>query len=130
MSETTASESAAASGPSEHDPKGTMLKPEEHVLATLRSDGTRRWIRPRLSKGQLLTARRIVAYGLMVIFIALPHITIGGKPAILLDILHREFTLLGTTFVPTDTPLLMLFLLSVFVTVFLLTALFGRVWCG
>ena len=129
MSDTSASQSTPPAG-GEHDPKGTMLEPEAHVLATLRSDGTRRWIRPRLSQGQLLKARRVVAYGLMVFFVALPHLTIKGKPAVLLDILHREFTLFGTTFVPTDTPLLLLFLLSLFVTVFLATALVGRVWCG
>ena len=102
MSDTSASQSTPPAG-GEHDPKGTMLEPEAHVLATLRSDGTRRWIRPRLSQGQLLKARRVVAYGLMVFFVALPHLTIKGKPAVLLDILHREFTLFGTTFVPTDT---------------------------
>ena len=33
---------------------------EERVLSTLNRDGTRRWIRPRLSKGIFLRRRRIV----------------------------------------------------------------------
>ncbi len=54
----------------------------------------------------------------------------AGKPLVLLDLPRREFTILGTTFLPTDTLLLMLFGISVLIGIFLLTALFGRVWCG
>lgn len=108
----------------------TLLKSEDRVLSTLNADGSRRWLRPRLSKGRYLTARRVVAYSLIAIFTLLPYITIKGKPAILLNIPDREFTFFGFTFLPTDTVLLALFMLSVFVTIFLITALFGRVWCG
>jgi len=45
-------------------------------------------------------------------------------------VLHREFTIFGYTFLPTDTILLTLFILVLIVGVFLMTALFGRVWCG
>lgn len=107
-----------------------VLETPEQVLATLRKDGTRRWIRPRPSNGRFLTGRRLVAYGLMAIFLALPHITIGDKPAILIDLLKRQFTILGTTFAPTDTHLLFLLILGGLLGVFLITALFGRVWCG
>jgi len=103
---------------------------EPRVLATLNADGSRRWLRPKLSPGRWLTRRRVVGYALIVFFVALPHVTIAGRPAVLLDIVNREFTFFGTTLYPTDTLLLALLLLSVFVGVFLLTALFGRVWCG
>jgi cytochrome c oxidase accessory protein FixG len=102
----------------------------ERVLSTLNRDGSRRWLRPRLSSGVFLRWRRAVAYALMVIFAVLPWLTIRGKPPILLDLPRREFTFFGTTFLPTDTLLLALFLLAVFVTIFLVTALVGRVWCG
>jgi cytochrome c oxidase accessory protein FixG len=55
---------------------------------------------------------------------------VGGKPVILLDVARRRFTLAGTTFLPTDTILLALLLVGIFVSIFLLTALLGRVWCG
>ena len=67
---------------------------------------------------------------LMALFLALPHLRILGKPAVLLDLPRREFTILGTTFLPTDTLLLMLLGLSILVGIFLMTALLGRVWCG
>jgi cytochrome c oxidase accessory protein FixG len=48
----------------------------------------------------------------------------------LLDIGKREFTFFGATFLPTDTFLLMLLLFSIFVGIFLVTDIWGRVWCG
>ncbi len=105
-------------------------RPRGRVLPTLHEDGRRNWIRPRLSKGRFLNRRRALGYSLMALFLALPHLTVAGKPAMLLDVPAGRFTLLGLTFTPTETPILMLFLLAVFVGVFLLTALFGRVWCG
>lgn len=100
------------------------------VLPTMNEDGTRRWVRPRPSAGRWETRRRGVAWGLMALYLAIPHLRMNGKPLILLDAPRREFTLFGYTFLPTDTLLFMLFLGTVIVAVFLLTALFGRVWCG
>lgn len=100
------------------------------VLPTLNQDGSRRWIRPKPSHGKFFAQRRTVAYGLMLIFFLIPHVRVGGKPVILLDLPRREFTFGGHTFLPTDTLLLMLFLMSILIGIFLLTALFGRVWCG
>lgn len=111
-------------------PPSLLPRPRGRVLPTLNDDGERNWIRPRLSKGRFLNRRRALGYSLMALFLLLPHLSVAGKPAMLLDLPARRFTLLGLTFAPTETPILMLFLLMVFVSVFLLTALFGRVWCG
>ena len=102
----------------------------EPVLSTLNRDGSRRRIRPRLATGRFLTRRRVVGYFLILLFTAIPYLRLGGKPLVLLDVPRREFVLFGRTFLPTDTMLLMLLLVSVFLGIFLLTALFGRVWCG
>jgi cytochrome c oxidase accessory protein FixG len=100
------------------------------VLPTLNEDGSRFWIRPRVSDGAWWNRRRIVGYALIAFFVTLPHLRWMGKPLILLNVPRREFTLLGTTFLPTDTLLLMLILGSAVIAVFLFSALFGRVWCG
>lgn len=100
------------------------------VLSTLNKDGTRRWLHPRVSKGRFLAHRRTVAYILIVLFTALPWLKMNGIQIILLDIPKREFTLFGATFLPTDTLLLMLLVVGVFVAIMLITAFFGRVWCG
>ena len=107
-----------------------ILQPEEHVLTTLDRDGKRRWMKPKLAKGRFLLLRRVMAYGLIVLFTLLPVIHIGGKQALLLDIAQRRFTFFGFTFFPTDTLLLAIFGVGVLVSVFLMTSLFGRVWCG
>jgi cytochrome c oxidase accessory protein FixG len=102
----------------------------EQVLSTLNADGSRHVINPKVSRGRFHSARRIVGYALIAIFVLLPRIDIGGKPAILLDLAHREFTFFSATFRPADGFILMLFGLAVVLTVFLGTALAGRVWCG
>ena len=96
----------------------------------MNEDGSRRWVRPKPSPGTWNTRRRIVAYALMVVYLAIPHLQMNGKPLILLDAPRREFTLFGYTFLPTDTLLLMLLLGTLILAVFTFTALFGRVWCG
>lgn len=107
-----------------------LLQPKQQVLSTLEGDGSRRWLYPRLFQGKYWNLRKIFAYFLTILFVALPHITINNKPAMLLDIKARQFTFFGFTFLPTDTVLLAFFMLSLFLTIFLLTAIFGRIWCG
>ncbi|MEM9365957.1 MAG: cytochrome c oxidase accessory protein CcoG [Planctomycetota bacterium] len=110
--------------------KPAMLRPEEHVLSTLEADGSRRWLRPSLSTGSLWRKRRFVAYVLIAVFVAIPHLRLNGKPLVMLDITAREFTILGHTFLPTDTPLLALGMIGVFVSIAAITAVGGRLWCG
>lgn len=110
--------------------EGNILESPEEVLSTLGKDGKRKWMYPTLSEGVWLTRRTVVGWALIVLFMALPLIPIGGKPAVFLDVANREFTFFGGTLYATDTLVLMLFLLSVFVSVFFATALLGRAWCG
>jgi len=102
----------------------------ERVLPTLNADGTRNRIRPRLYPGPLHARRRAVGGALIALFVGLPFIPISGKPAVLLDVVHREFSLFGHTFLATDGVLLMLLMLTIFASVFWATALVGRAWCG
>lgn len=90
----------------------SILQTEDRVLATLEQDGSRRWLTPRLATGKLFRWRRAAAYALVALLTALPLITINGKPAVLLDVPQRHFTLLGYTFLPTDSALLALLMIS------------------
>ena len=107
-----------------------LLSPEEHVLSTLNQDGSRRWVRPRIVHGKWWKRRAVVAWALILLFNILPWVQIAGKPLLRLDVVAREFTFFTVTFRPTETLLLTLLLLTVFFGIFLMTALFGRVWCG
>ena len=100
------------------------------LLSTLNLDGTRKFLHPKLAHGRFLTRRRIVGYALIALFVLIPRIRIGGRPAFLIDLVTREISAFGAVFRPTDGFLLALLGLVVVATVFLVTALFGRVWCG
>jgi cytochrome c oxidase accessory protein FixG len=100
------------------------------VLSTLNRDGSRNWLRPRLARGRFLRRRRAVAYALIALFVALPVIPIGGRPALLIDLVARELIAFGAVFRPSESVILLLLGLTIVLTVFVVTALFGRVWCG
>lgn len=108
----------------------TILESPDEVLSTMHKDGKRRWLYPTLSAGSFLLRRRVVGYVLIALFLGLPVIHINDKPAIFLDIIHRQFTFFGKTLYATDTLLLMLFGITLALAVIMLTALLGRVWCG
>ena len=99
-------------------------------MSTMQDDGSRRWMYPRRSGGRFWHARRLLAYFLIAVFTLVPYLHIGGKPLVLLDIPAREFTILGFTFLPTDTVLLALLMVSGILGICLITAFLGRVWCG
>jgi cytochrome c oxidase accessory protein FixG len=83
-----------------------------------------------LFEGRHFHRRRWVGWGLIALFVSLPLIPVGGAPAVLLDVPARKFHLFGATFLATDGVLLMLLMLALFVAVFLVTSVLGRVWCG
>lgn len=100
------------------------------VLSTLNRDGSRHWIQPKLADGRFLRRRRVVGYALVVLFVLLPRIRIGGRPAFLIDLVDRQLDLFGAVFRPSDGFMLALAGIIVAFAVFLVTALWGRVWCG
>jgi cytochrome c oxidase accessory protein FixG len=116
------------SAPNDNTP--AVLDSPEAVLSTLGNDGKRNWIYPVPSNGKLWKARLVVAWLLVALFVALPIIKVGGKPAVFLDVMNREFTFFGLTLYPTDTLITMFGTLALFLTIALVTAVFGRVWCG
>lgn len=81
-------------------------------------------------KGRVETMRRLLGFALMALFVALPWLTYNGEQAILLDITNQRFRIFGLTLWPQDlTILAWIFMISAF-ALFLITTLFGRVWCG
>lgn len=102
----------------------------ERVLSTMDEQGNRIKLRPRPAHGRFWKWRGVVAWGLIALFLVLPFIEIGGRPAFLIDLVRREIAIGGMLFRPSDGVVLMLLGLVVVVAVFLVTALWGRVWCG
>jgi len=81
-------------------------------------------------KGRVETLRRALGFALMALFLVLPWLTWNGEQAILLDIINQRFRIFGLTLWPQDlTILAWIFMISAF-ALFLVTTLYGRVWCG
>jgi cytochrome c oxidase accessory protein FixG len=112
------------------DDVGVLDADPSDVLASLDTDGSRKWMYPLPSKGRYYWRRLILGWALIALFVSLPIVRIGGKPAVFLDVMSREFTFFGATFYPTDTFLLMIMMIGTLLSVILFTALLGRVWCG
>ena len=85
---------------------------------------------PAEVKGKYQRFRNILQTILMVIFFILPWVKINGEPVILMDFFHRHFVFFGFTFFSHDTPLLFFLVILLVLSIFLVTALFGRLWCG
>ena len=106
------------------------VAPEEDLLYSLDAEGHRKHIHPRVTQGRFYRLRRGIGYALMALFFALPHIPVGGRPALFLDLASRQFHVLGAVFHPTDNLLLLAFGAGTIVTVFFVGSVFGRLWCG
>lgn len=85
---------------------------------------------PAEVRGFYQKIRDILHPVLILIFMAAPWILINQQPMILFDIPNRHFLFFGETFYSHDAPLLFFVLILVILVIFIVTALFGRLWCG
>ncbi len=74
--------------------------------------------------------RRYTGLPLLIGFILMPWLVIDGRPAMLFDLPARKFHILWMTFWPQDGMLLAWLLIIAAFTLFTVTVLVGRVWCG
>ena len=106
------------------------VAPEEDLLYSLSADGKRKFMHPVVHRGRFWRIRRTVAYLLLFLFFALPHIPVGGRPAVLIDLATRNTHVFGATFNPTDSLILVALGFGIIVTAFFVASAFGRMWCG
>ncbi len=117
--------------PTEAAYDGPAMAPPEHMLlATMDAHGHRRWLSPVLSAGRWWQRRLVVAWVLIALYAITPFLEWAGLPLVQFDIPGRRLVFFGTVLRPTDTVPLALLTLSIFIFIFLLTAILGRVWCG
>jgi len=99
-------------------------------VTTINSDGSRVFLYPADVRGIFTRARVVSGWGLIAIYLLLPWIPVGGQPAVFLDIAQRRFHFFGLTLAAQDTWLLFFGVTGLGFSLFFLTALFGRLWCG
>src|SRR5690606_9653 len=85
---------------------------------------------PHTSSGRFARLRDLAMYVLLGLFYFIPWINVGGNQAVLFDLPARKFYILGLTFWPQDFIYLALLLVSAGLTLFFVTAVAGRLWCG
>lgn len=84
----------------------------------------------RSVNGHHETVRRVIGGVLIAIFLLIPWLDYGGQQAVLLDFTAQRFSIFGVTYWPQDFLLLAWVFMAAAFALFLVTALFGRVWCG
>ncbi|MCB9671812.1 MAG: cytochrome c oxidase accessory protein CcoG [Alphaproteobacteria bacterium] len=92
--------------------------------------GTRQWIYTRNVMGRFQHLHRATGFGLIMFLFVVPWINVGNHPAVLADVPARRFYLLGHVFTASDGFLMVLMALMAAFSLFLASALLGRVWCG
>lgn len=97
---------------------------------SLDEKGFRLFVIPADVKGFYRRWRNFIYFVLIFVFLVLPWTRIHGEQTVLLDLAQRRFVFFGHSFFAHDGPLVF-FVLAFFVfTILLVTALWGRVWCG
>ena len=104
--------------------------PTRDSVTTINEDGSRYVLHPADAPGLFLFWRRLSGWALIVVYFILPWVPVNGYPAIFLDVTRRRFHLLGWTIAAQDMWLLFFLVTGVGFSLFFITALLGRVWCG
>lgn len=105
-------------------------QPSLESVTTISDDGSRPFLYPADARGPFMQARFWSGLLLIAIYLLLPWIKINGYPAVFLDIAERRFHLFGWTLAAQDIWLIFFLITGLGFSLFFITALLGRVWCG
>ncbi len=85
---------------------------------------------PRDVKGTFASLRKLAMAVLLGLYYIVPWINWAGHQSVLFDLPARKFYILGLTFWPQDFIFLALMLIIAGLSLFFVTAVWGRLWCG
>lgn len=108
----------------------TVKDPTRSSLTTVNDDGSHYVLHPSDVRGPFTIWRRITATALISLYVLLPWIPINGNPAVFLDVANLRFHFFGLTLAIQDMWLAFFLISGLGFSLFYVTALFGRVWCG
>jgi cytochrome c oxidase accessory protein FixG len=87
-------------------------------------------IYPREAKGWYANWRWVCVWLTQLVFYGLPWLSWNGRQAVLFDLVSRKFYIFGIVLWPQDFIYLALLLIICAYSLFLFTAIGGRLWCG
>ena len=85
---------------------------------------------PREIEGRFARLRTLAVWVLLGIYYLLPWLQWNGRQAVLFDLPARKFFILGLVFWPQDFIFLTWLLIIAALSLFFVTAIGGRLWCG
>jgi cytochrome c oxidase accessory protein FixG len=112
-------------GPVPYPTVSLETPPEEVALYEIRKK-----IYPRAVRGWFAAWRWAMVFLTQAIFYGLPWLTWNGRQAVLFDLGARKFYIFGLVFWPQDVIYLAILLILCALSLFLFTAVAGRLWCG
>lgn len=107
-----------------------VKKPNLDSLTSVNADGSRYFLHPSDVSGRFTLWRRVFGALLLAVYVLLPWIPINGNPAVFLDLAERRFHFFGLTFLAEDLWIGFFLLTGLGFSLFYVTSLFGRLWCG
>jgi cytochrome c oxidase accessory protein FixG len=91
---------------------------------------TRRKIYPRSVSGRFARWRWALVFATQLVFYGLAWLECNGRQAVLFDLAGRKFYIFGLVLWPQDVIYLAVLLILAALSLFLFTAIAGRLWCG
>ncbi|MBL8753243.1 MAG: cytochrome c oxidase accessory protein CcoG [Planctomycetes bacterium] len=107
-----------------------VRRPDIDSLFSVNPDGSRNVVHPADCSGRFQRRKHVFYLVLIAFYQVLPWLKIGGHPAFLIDIETRHFYVFGQTFNAQDFWYSFFFITALGFTLFVVAALFGRMWCG
>jgi cytochrome c oxidase accessory protein FixG len=99
-------------------------------VAVVKMYVAREEIYPREVQGRYANLRWFFVWATQLLFYGLPWLNWNGRQAVLFDLGARKFYIFGIVLWPQDFIYLAALLIICAYSLFLFTAIFGRVWCG
>ncbi|WP_420475494.1 cytochrome c oxidase accessory protein CcoG [Noviherbaspirillum sp. ST9] len=99
-------------------------------VSVIRMYAPRTHIYVREAKGWYANWRWVCVWLTQLVFYGLPWLSWNGRQAVLFDLAARKFYLFGIVLWPQDLIYLAVLLIIAAFSLFLFTAIAGRVWCG
>ncbi|MCB9229468.1 MAG: cytochrome c oxidase accessory protein CcoG [Deltaproteobacteria bacterium] len=97
---------------------------------TIHPDGKRRWIYPDRRKGHYSAKRQKLAFLLILIYLCVPFLSFNGLPLLRIDMMSQVISFFGQSFRFRDASYLFFLFVIPALTLFLVTSVKGRIWCG
>lgn len=97
---------------------------------TILADGRRRWIYPDRRSGKFSRWRGKLAFFLILIYLGVPWIEVSNRPLLRFEALTGHVYVFGQVFRFMDTSYFVYVLILAGLSLFLITSVSGRMWCG